>query len=662
MNELLYEDPYKPPIYKQLLNGWDNYQIYSIFAIDQTSTITSKQNKPFYYCAPNINAESGISGSTCYWTYTTNQLLTRQSSNIGVQYIAFQRYAPEKIEINFDEIVRSLFFIPNNYLTYKYFIRQDILSSITDRHFSPNSAATDLNITDTTPLYSQADANNAIDSTNQYSAVNFTSLYSSNFTENGVVGTLNYRYTALIQHLYTVPPVPPIAPDVKSLFNGYIHDNRTKRISNPIIIPTKSGKITIKYYRINELEPIRSVTSLDWLTYEIQLVKGKEVILPLVKAVFGTVIIKGELDLVDDVKFQLSETNNNNEYNWDRYYFENVSILIAEWIAIYQAIPANPQPPDINECINYTNIVYQMPIMRMLAANNNHWHNDYANYQDLNVILNDRPLFTYSDLEERYKWFNLVSQSSDGSLKQYGNLIMDSTRTIEIHAALEASKYSQNPLDNTQPRVTNLGHLVEKIAFLLGYRPEPDGTFTKAKEDKRLRKMVSSSKEVDPKKIGVNNFGEDGMILKRLNNRFKGNEIVNDECVVVKDLIQYIAEFHDQDNLAFGIQESSAIEINNENGRARYNNQLELLVDLITIVKDSQDMIRAALVSGLVTQGQTSEIIAGIGLPSVTKTIPIKLDGKNTELPYKGIAPHRSLSQEIATCTYNVGIVTGQLI
>jgi hypothetical protein len=152
------------------------------------------------------------------------------------------------------------------------------------------------------------------------------------------------------------------------------------------------------------------------------------------------------------------------------------------------------------------------------------------------------------------------------------------------------------------------------------------------------------------------------MILKRPNNKFKSDQIVSEECVIVRDIPQLIAEFHDQCNLGLGIFESSAVSIDTDAGKARYNNQLEMLVDLVSTIKDLQEMVRSTLFSSLATQGQTTEIIGGLGLPSVTKTIPIDIKGKNYQLPYKGISPHRSISQEVATCTYNVGIITGQLL
>jgi hypothetical protein len=147
-----------------------------------------------------------------------------------------------------------------------------------------------------------------------------------------------------------------------------------------------------------------------------------------------------------------------------------------------------------------------------------------------------------------------------------------------------------------------------------------------------------------------------------LNNRFDGNGIKADECVVVHDLIQLMAEYQDQLNLALNLQESSAIEIKGKDGTARYPNQLALMTELLNLATANQEMVRAALVSSLVAQGQTSELIAALGLPSVTKTLPIQIGNKIEQLPYQGIAPHRSISQEIATCTQNVGIVLGQVI
>jgi hypothetical protein len=236
-------------------------------------------------------------------------------------------------------------------------------------------------------------------------------------------------------------------------------------------------------------------------------------------------------------------------------------------------------------------------------------------------------------------------------------------KVTAIWKALGGNKYGTNNIDNTKDRVTNLGFLVERIAKVLGIRFDDNGKIEVDKEKATVRKVIDKSKNIDSEKVGVNSFGEGGMVVKRINNRFshKG-EIVSDQCVVLQDIPDLIQEYFEQSNLALGIQESSAIEIKQGTTAARFNSQLELLIELVNLMSSSNEMTRAALVSSLVTQSQTNELIAGLGLPSVTKTIPVKIDKKVTQLPFKGIAAHRSISQEIATCTYNVGIATGQLL
>jgi|GEM_PF-4546434 len=451
-------------------------------------------------------------------------------------------------------------------------------------------------------------------------------------------------------------------PNYKDLVTGYKLDYRDIPSDIKINIPPNTSiDFTLSYYKNNRLEGLPNFLSIDWFEYKLKGITGNY-LLPVTDCVLGTLYCDNQtvVDLISALPSQ------EGEYKPSDLLPSAIGQLFSIWDGLYEA---DNIPPTL---LPNSTILGLTPFLHKLGANNDIWNNNKDRTDDLNYDPT-HPMYIV-DNRRSYEWHIapqtgpkhpvVESEDIDAELesKGIGILIMDSPRTIEIHAALDASKYSKNDLDPKKPRVTNLGHLVEKIAFLLGYRMQADGKFNKPNEDKILRQIIPSDAKLDKSKVGVNNFGKDGMVLRRLNNRFSKDGIVSDQCVIVHDLLQLISEFHDQTNLAFGIQESSAIEVNNDAGTAKYNNQLEILVDLITIVKDSQEMIRAALVSGLVTQGQTSEIIAGIGLPSVTKTIPIKIDGKNTQLPYKGIAANRSLSQEIATCTYNVGIVTGQLI
>jgi hypothetical protein len=242
-----------------------------------------------------------------------------------------------------------------------------------------------------------------------------------------------------------------------------------------------------------------------------------------------------------------------------------------------------------------------------------------------------------------------------------------SSEIKQIHVALDAGKWGvkvDHPDPDKEPifHVDNLGWRIQRMNEVLGIRVRADGTLDSAKNKVSVREVVASDKKLDPVKVGGNSFGDGGMVVNRITNRFKGDEIVSDQCVILHDFVQVIQEYFEQANLALGIQDSSAININQDGKTAIFNNQLELLVELVNLMSSGNQMIRAGLISSLVSQSQSNEIIAGLGLPSVTKTIPFKLGKKVEHLPYKGIAAHRSISQEIATCTYNVGIATGQLI
>jgi hypothetical protein len=526
-------------------------------------------------------------------------------------------------------------------------------------------------------------------------------------------------------------PAPKLAdpnkPCYRHLITGFELDDRV--FPTELRLTCNLGKeINIGYYCRNKVEKIPNLISIDWVSLKISLIANVPFFLDITDLVLGTLYLDTSLSL---------QTNGTIPYT--SLLPSGLSDLFTYWNNLYKI--QNPTN------LNYFNETRKI---RLCAANNNVWNNNTIIQSDINYDLT-HPLFAV-DNQRAYDWH--IKPQTNNSV---GTLIMDSPRVIEIHAALEASKYkaevaavigtgtAENPqtpaihtlgysiangggqklteihaaleaakykaevpavigtgtADNPQtpaihtlgysiangggqklteihkaldagkyskvegsniPRVATLGHLISKISAILGYRPEPDGSFTEDTEKKLVRKIVASTEKIDKKKIGVNNFGSDGMLLKRLNNRFNGDKIANDECVIVRDLPQLLAEYQDQINLALGLQESSAVEIKNNSEVSRYSNQLAMLSELLNLASSNHDMIRAALISSLIAQGQTSETIAALGLPTVTKTLPIDVDGKITHLPYKGVAPHRSISQEVATCTQNVGIVLGQLL
>jgi hypothetical protein len=444
----------------------------------------------------------------------------------------------------------------------------------------------------------------------------------------------------------------PNKPNYYSLLNGYELDNRLIPASINIVNPTAETQV-IGFLKEN-IEPIPILKSIFWKEVYGAAKLNKPMMLDIAGCVLGTLKCLDPL-----LKVAIKSLPTLSGYYPFKYLFEDeLHGLFAEWNATYNLFNSNP-----------TNAVIlpEMRELHCLAGNNNYWGNREIPTDDLNFDT-EHPMYAINN-QRAYDWY--ISPQTEG----IGNLDMDSIRTIEtrqyaediynkaydIHLAVGESKYSVDPV-TSQPIVVNLGHLISKIAELLGYRPLPDGTFNKEQEVAKLRQIIDKNTPVDKTKVGVNNFGSDGMILKRLNNSFSGDKVTADQCVLVHDIPQLLAEYQDQLNLALGLQESSAIEIKSATSTARYQNQLQLLIELLNLVKSNHTAINAALISGLVSQGQTSELIAALGLPTVTKTIPIQIDNQINHLPYAGVAPHRSISQEIATCTANVGIVLGQLI
>jgi hypothetical protein len=486
-----------------------------------------------------------------------------------------------------------------------------------------------------------------------------------------------------VYNLYQIPTIieEVTKPIYIDLLSGYAEDSRTIA-DKPIIDIDEPKTIKISYYRENKTEPIPQLRSIDWMTYFIDLVVGLNT-LPIFDCVLGTLIVSDSV-----IKSKISQLTTINQKYPHKYYFsEHLPELFNQW---YQ--------------IAGMTLPIAQGNLRIIGANNNHWNNRAIPTPDLNYNAAHQ-LFAINN-QRAYDWH--IKPQSDGS---FGDLVMNSPKLEEIHRALNAgqylletpaivgtgtidnpqtpathkldwyiknsagekvtaiwkalggNKYGTNQLDNTKDRVTNLGFLVERIAKVLGIRFDDNGKIDVDKEKSIVRKVIDGTKNVDPEKVGVNSFGDGGLVVKRINNRFKQKgEIVSDQCVVVQDMPDLIQEYFHQANLALGIQESSAIEIKQDGTAARFNSQLEVLIELVNLMSSGNEMTRAALVSSLVTQSQTNELIAGLGLPSVTKTIPIKIGKKVSQVPFKGIAAHRSIAQEVATCTYNVGIVLGQVL
>jgi hypothetical protein len=479
-------------------------------------------------------------------------------------------------------------------------------------------------------------------------------------------------------------------PTYYDLLRGYPLDLRTIPDA-PIITISENKKIEIGYYRENKLEPIPELRSIDWLTYQCDILANTPYTLPIVDCVLGT------LEVSDPIVINSIDSLPTSAQKYPtRYYFRNnLPNLFAGWYALWN--PTNATPAlDANG-----NGVLETRILRKLGANNDRWNNRSNETPDLNFEPN-HPMFLVDDTRA-YNW-HLAPQTQG-----IGTLVMDSIRTIESHEflqqlikALQAQNYQVEDLTADPPvhyldwyikngnggdkidkiykalgaeiwginpdstdvaRVDNLGWRLRRLCEVLGIRVKPDGTIDEALEKTTNRRLhVDGSAENDLQKNNPNCFGSDSMLVRVLPNKFSGNGIVPGGYSKVKDIPQLLAELHEQANAAVGYQQGTAIEINIDGKVYRYPNQLALLTELLITAKQTVTYSKGAFFSSLVGEQSIKEVMGGLGLRTVDKFLEFKVAGKTAKLYYKGISASQSIRRKLSAVATNVGIAIGNII
>lgn len=425
----------------------------------------------------------------------------------------------------------------------------------------------------------------------------------------------------------------------------------------PEILPLQNKKITIQYYRENDLEPIPNLRSIDWLTYTCILTKDVPIKLPIEKCVLGTLYC-------DDASV-LSQISNlsslANFYDWSDLLPQSLPNLFAYWTTLYNIASISPPIPAVAINIETSTEIGRM--LRTIGADNNHWNNQPNPVPDLNFDPS-HPMFLI-DNNRAYEW-HVEPQGIDlitGLDKGNGRLLMDSIRTKEIHAALGAGTYGINPDDPTIARIDNLGWRIQRENEILGIRVKTDGTIDEVLEKTENRRLhVEGSDQNDVQDYNPNCFGKKGMLVRHLPNRFSPKGTIAGGYRKIKDIPQLLAEFHEQANGAMGYQEGTAIEIQLDGEIYRYPNQLALLTELLITAKQSAIYSKGAFFSSLIGEQSIKEVIAGLGLRTVDKYLEFKVAGKMVKLYYKGISASQSVRRKLSAVATNVGIAIGNII
>ena len=442
---------------------------------------------------------------------------------------------------------------------------------------------------------------------------------------------------------------------VKDIFYGYTPAERltwfvTARI--PVMMPV-TGRIDFNYLQLD-----RDVTphTFNRLFYSIFGKFGETIYIDIDRATPFSFYLAGStlnnlisVQFTDNLISQVKSFTTLTGQATNRLFIDELDDVISTWGFVESINTFLPTP----STTFVTTTFKQTPIHHLYAATNKIWNNS------LITGIND------SDDSKYYKgddyvfnrYFKLNAVEDD----LFNEDDMTNPYTLEIHKSLNAGKYSKNELSPDEDRITTLGWLINRQAEVLGIRYNANGKIDKDKEKKLAREMIPSGKVLDQKKYGGSCFGDEKLLVRRLNNHFGKDGVESGGVVGVADLPQLMLEVLDQLNLSLGVQESSAIEIKHDGQTHRYPNLLALVTEIAIHQFNQSQYSKSTHISSLVTQQQTGEIIGGLGLPTVSKQLLRTVNGNNAAIPYWGIAPQASLAKKIDTCTYNVGLVLGQV-
>jgi hypothetical protein len=617
-------DNLRPAVSTPLV-GFDNYEIYDLVITNSTET-----RKDYNYY-PAVESHVLTNSST------RDELLPFGQTPAGIVNDAYLQNpaAPEAVPYGYDYL-NGVY--AQNWIIYENY--QDVVSTI------PERLVLDKTTTNKTPpkIY-------AVQRYTPYGAANSDLIYN------------------LFDEFKQIADSRKISWD-KLIINDDVKYTGTAQVS---------GYFTLEYWSHNYLEghPLINYT-LDYRKIKVKLIKGQTFSFTLYHPVAHTIVAASELQIAvannkpPIVDILASNRNYANsltvtignpqpppsgqlfkKYRKNRFdplaTYNPATGIGYRFFGSFEWTPDNnPQPITGYGTTTYTWIDY-----RVLRATNRVTASSWG----VDADIGDYPAISPADLD---RWH--FAPQPDGS---NGSIIMDSIRTIQtlelaqkIADAIDAATYSVDPATGA-PRAANLGHIIEKIANFIGYRPEPDGSIDMQKETTIYAAAVVKDDAITGLDYHAGRFGKKGMLVRRLPNKLGANgKYEPGGKVKVHDLLQLQTELFGQLNQALNIQDSTSITIRDGSATRNYPNQLALLCEIGTGVLQHRRQIREIWASSIVTQKTVNEVLAGFGLPVVNKSIT--LNGQ--QLPYWGVQPSQSLQKEIATAAYQGGAQLGQLL
>lgn len=226
----------------------------------------------------------------------------------------------------------------------------------------------------------------------------------------------------------------------------------------------------------------------------------------------------------------------------------------------------------------------------------------------------------------------------------------DSIRIKEIHAALQADKYSSDPDNPDELRIANLGYYIERLARTWGISVNPDGSIRSIRQSKHIaagRDLPAGwpigqwgrnqGGNRDGQRGGEETEDRDGLAYEVRSNRFTVNRFTGQPdkiepggYILVENWPQLLHVLLDDLDKAIGWQEAGASVIPDANKQGRwatYEGLNSLMAEIAYMLSDLSQNIKGGHISGLISQAVLYEVLGAIGLPYNFKRLKVEAEG-----------------------------------
>lgn len=258
------------------------------------------------------------------------------------------------------------------------------------------------------------------------------------------------------------------------------------------------------------------------------------------------------------------------------------------------------------------------------------------------------------------------------------DVMPDSIRIKEIHAALQADKFAvDDKLPNT-PRVANLGYYIERIARILGISVNSDGSIRSVRQREliipdaegnasipagwgRGQWQINKGGDSKGQKGGKPEETRDGIVYANRCNRNVPSDF-NDELaelqapayVLCENIMQYIESYLEDLDQGLNWQEMGAMALpaafDDDDGTRKYctyEGMGTLLAEVAYMLSSISQSTSQTFISSLVTQGIAKAILESTGVPLHTMTL--ELQNQSDEGEQSSVVPFPALAADSPT-------------